>query len=118
MIRLQPTTRIGRKPEAGLLDLEHPGVRRFPREPISKRNALIADCQLKLEQRLVCIAKGKGPPVQAMVYLCGPASDQQILDFMLENPDAQQCAEGLGQLALDCGSRDNVSCIVIDVVDK
>ena len=50
--------------------------------------------------------------------LCGPASDQQILNFCQETPDAQQCAEGLGQLALDCGSRDNVSCIVIDVVDE
>lgn len=50
--------------------------------------------------------------------LCGPATDQQILNYMLETPDVQQCAEGLGQLALDCGSRDNVSCIVIEVVDK
>lgn len=50
--------------------------------------------------------------------LCGPASDQQILSFMQETPDVQECAEGLGQLALDCGSRDNVSCIVIDVVEK
>lgn len=50
--------------------------------------------------------------------LCGPVSDQQILSFMMEQPDPQQCAEGLGQLALDCGSRDNVSCIVIDVVEK
>jgi PPM family protein phosphatase len=47
--------------------------------------------------------------------LCGPASDEQILEFMLANPDAQSCADGLGQLALDNGSRDNVSCIVIDV---
>jgi protein phosphatase len=29
----------------------------------------------------------------------------------------QQCAEGLGQLALDQNSRDNVSCVVIDVVE-
>jgi protein phosphatase len=50
--------------------------------------------------------------------LCGPVTDQQILSFMQENQDPQQCAEGLGQLALDCGSRDNVSCIVIDVADK
>jgi PPM family protein phosphatase len=49
--------------------------------------------------------------------LCGPASDEQILKFMLETPDVQQCAEGLGQLALDCNSRDNVSCIVIEVVE-
>jgi protein phosphatase len=29
----------------------------------------------------------------------------------------QTCAEKLGQLALDKGSRDNVSCIVFEVVD-
>lgn len=50
--------------------------------------------------------------------LCGPASDQQILDFMLKTPDVQQCTDGLCQLALDCGSRDNVSAIVIDVVES
>src|SRR5947209_27564 len=50
--------------------------------------------------------------------LCGPANDDQILRFMLDTPDVQQCAEGLGQLALDCGSRDNVSCIVIEVAEK
>lgn len=48
--------------------------------------------------------------------LCGPASDEDILEFMQGSPDAQECAEGLGQLALEKGSRDNVSCIVIDVV--
>ena len=30
----------------------------------------------------------------------------------------QACADGLGQLALDSGSRDNVSCIVIEVIDR
>ena len=34
--------------------------------------------------------------------LCGPASDEQILSFMLENADTQQCADGLCQLALEC----------------
>jgi PPM family protein phosphatase len=41
--------------------------------------------------------------------------DQQLLGFVQEHPEAQACADGLGQLALDNGSRDNVSCIVIDV---
>jgi protein phosphatase len=50
--------------------------------------------------------------------LCGPVSDEQILKFMLETPDVQRCAEGLGQLALDCGSRDNVSSIVIEVIEN
>jgi protein phosphatase len=50
--------------------------------------------------------------------LTGPVNDEQILKFMSENPDVQACADGLGQLALDQGSRDNVSCIVIEVVDQ
>lgn len=73
---------------------------------------------------------GEGPdikvvPIQAgdRFLLCsdgmsGPVPDEQILDFMLRHPDVQQCADGLGQLALDMGSRDNVSCIVIEVVNQ
>jgi protein phosphatase len=49
--------------------------------------------------------------------LSGVVTDENILNFMVEHPEAQQCADGLGQLALDSGSRDNVSTIVIDVVD-
>ncbi len=48
--------------------------------------------------------------------LTGPVPDQQLLSFINEHPDVQECADGLGQLALDNGSRDNVSCIVIEVV--
>ena len=47
--------------------------------------------------------------------LCGPVSDEQLLSFVKEKQDVQECADGLGQLALDQGSRDNVSCIVIAV---
>jgi protein phosphatase len=50
--------------------------------------------------------------------MSGPVPDEQILDFVLRHPDVQQCADGLGQLALDMGSRDNVSCIVIEVVNQ
>ena len=49
--------------------------------------------------------------------LSGVVSDEQLLNFVTEHPDPQQCAEGLGQLALDQGSRDNVSCIVIEVTE-
>jgi protein phosphatase len=49
--------------------------------------------------------------------LSGVVSDENMLGFVLENPDVQQCAEGLGKLALDSGSRDNVSCIVIEVAE-
>jgi PPM family protein phosphatase len=49
--------------------------------------------------------------------LTGPVNDDQLLSFVQQQSDMQACAEGLGQLALDSGSRDNVSCIVIEVVE-
>jgi PPM family protein phosphatase len=72
---------------------------------------------------------GEGPEVAAETIqpgdrflLCtdglhGVVSDEKLLEFMLKHADPQECADGLGQLALENGSRDNVSCIVIDVVD-
>jgi serine/threonine protein phosphatase PrpC len=70
---------------------------------------------------------GDGPEVSAVpvqpgdrFLLCtdglhGVVQDDKILEFMNGQPDPQACADGLVQLALDSGSRDNVSCIVIDV---
>jgi protein phosphatase len=49
--------------------------------------------------------------------LSGVVPDVQLMNFIQENTDVQKCAEGLGQLALDSGSRDNVSCIVIEVTE-
>ena len=72
---------------------------------------------------------GEGPEVKVVqlqagdrFLLCtdglsGVVPDEQLLSFLTEHPDAQQCAEGLGQLALDQGSRDNVSVIVIEVAE-
>jgi PPM family protein phosphatase len=72
---------------------------------------------------------GEGPEVKALtlqpgdrLLLCtdgltGVVSDEAILGYMQDQPDVQKCAEGLGQLALDSGSRDNVSCIVIEVTE-
>jgi PPM family protein phosphatase len=72
---------------------------------------------------------GEGPEVKVVqlqpgdrFLLCtdglsGVVGDEQLLNFMTEHPDPQQCAEGLGQLALDQGSRDNVSVIVIEVAE-
>jgi protein phosphatase len=48
--------------------------------------------------------------------LTGSVPDPQLLSYIQEQADVQQCADGLAQLALDQGSRDNVSCIVIEVV--
>src|SRR5262249_47747434 len=50
--------------------------------------------------------------------LTGPVEDDRLLSSVRENPDVQKCADALGQLALDSGSRDNVSCIVLEVVDS
>lgn len=49
--------------------------------------------------------------------LSGVVTDQQLLEFMATQPEPQACADALGQFALDNGSRDNISTIVIDVVD-
>lgn len=73
---------------------------------------------------------GEGPEVKALsiqpgdiFLLCtdglsGVVPDEQLQSFVAENTDVQKCAEGLGQLALDNGSRDNVSCIVIEVAES
>ncbi|MBI3823666.1 MAG: serine/threonine-protein phosphatase [Planctomycetes bacterium] len=50
--------------------------------------------------------------------LTGPVPDEKIRKFIDEHPNVQECADGLGKLALDDGSRDNVSCIVIEVVEN
>jgi protein phosphatase len=49
--------------------------------------------------------------------LTGVVTDDQLLNFINQQSDMQACAEGLGQLALDTGSRDNVSCIMIEVTE-
>ncbi len=73
---------------------------------------------------------GEGPEVKVVqlqvgdrFLLCtdglsGVVPDDQLLNFIREKTDVQECADGLGQLALDQGSRDNVSCIVIEVLEK
>ena len=47
--------------------------------------------------------------------LSGVVSDDGLAAFMGNQTDAQACAEGLGQHALDSGSRDNVSAVVLEV---
>ena len=72
---------------------------------------------------------GDGPDVKSIALeagdkfllcsdgLSGPVPEDKLLEFMNSHQNVQECADGLGQLALDMGSRDNVSVIVIDVVD-
>ncbi|MEZ6140206.1 MAG: protein phosphatase 2C domain-containing protein [Zavarzinella sp.] len=47
--------------------------------------------------------------------LHGVVSDESIFTCMASYPDPQACADGLVKLALESGSRDNVTCVVIDV---
>ena len=70
---------------------------------------------------------GEGPEVKAVpiqagdrIVMCtdgmsGSVNDADLLTFVQSHPQVQECADGLGQLALDNGSRDNVSVIVIEV---
>jgi protein phosphatase len=72
---------------------------------------------------------GEGPEVKVVsvragdrLLLCsdglsGVVPDAELLKFIQEQTNVQDCAEGLGQLALDSGSKDNVSAIVIEVVE-
>ncbi len=70
---------------------------------------------------------GEGPEVKALTLepgerfllctdgLTGVVPDDRLAQSLQDHTDVQQCADALGQLALDSGSRDNVSCIVIEV---
>jgi protein phosphatase len=71
---------------------------------------------------------GEGPDVKAIplqagdrLILCtdgltGVVNDERLVDFVRQQSDAQECADALCQLALDSGSKDNISCIVIEAV--
>jgi len=72
---------------------------------------------------------GEGPEVKTVfirpgdqVVLCtdgltGVVPDERILETMQQFDDPQLCAEALCQLALDMGSRDNVSSIVVEIIE-
>src|SRR5438874_6892592 len=72
---------------------------------------------------------GEGPEVKAIplqngdrFVLCtdgvtGAVPDDVLLEYVSSQPDVQACADGLGQLALERGSKDNVSCIIIEAVE-
>lgn len=49
--------------------------------------------------------------------LTGVVTDDGLATFVTGQTDMQACAEGLGQHALDNGSRDNVSAIMIEVTE-
>jgi len=73
---------------------------------------------------------GEGPEVRVVqlqagdrLILCtdgvtGVVPDERLTSFALEKPDVQECADGIGQLALEMGSRDNVSVIVVEVAES
>jgi protein phosphatase len=49
--------------------------------------------------------------------LCGVVPDEQLQNYIKDQTEMQACADGLCQLALDGGSRDNISCVVVEVVE-
>jgi protein phosphatase len=49
--------------------------------------------------------------------LSGVVADEQLANFIKDQTDMQACADGLCQLALDAGSRDNISCVMVEVVE-
>jgi PPM family protein phosphatase len=49
--------------------------------------------------------------------LWGVVRDEQLAAILTQMLDAQVCADDLAQLALTQGSRDNVSCVVVNVVE-
>jgi len=73
---------------------------------------------------------GEGPEVKVVslqagdrFVLCtdglsGVVPDDKMLAYVRDQSDMQVCADGLVQLALDSGSRDNVSCVVLEVAEK
>jgi protein phosphatase len=73
---------------------------------------------------------GEGPEVKPVTVqagdrfllctdgLSGVVSDEDLLKYIREQTEMQQCADGLCQLALDSGSRDNVSCVVIEIMES
>jgi protein phosphatase len=73
---------------------------------------------------------GDGPEVKVVplqprdrILLCTAGvhtavPDEHLLLFMRQHAEVQQCADGLCQFALDAGSRNNVSCIVIEMVEN
>lgn len=50
--------------------------------------------------------------------LHGAVPNERLLDCMRQHADAEGCAAALCRRALDSGSRDNISCIVIDVAAR
>ena len=73
---------------------------------------------------------GEGPEVKVInvqagdrFLLCtdglsGVVGDDQLAEFITGQSDMQQCADALCQLALDQGSPDNISCVVIEVAES
>jgi protein phosphatase len=49
--------------------------------------------------------------------LSGVVSDEQLRSFSKNKAAVEECATGLCQFALNQGSRDNVSCVVIEAVE-
>src|SRR2546423_9702848 len=70
---------------------------------------------------------GEGPEVKVVslqagdrLLLCtdglsGVVADDQLLNYIKDKTNMQECADGLCDFALEAGSRDNISCVMIEV---
>jgi serine/threonine protein phosphatase PrpC len=97
---------------------------------ISPAEARVHKYRNVLWKYLGCKEVGDGPEVKVLTphkgdrfLLCtdglsGVVPDETLQSFVVENANPQHCADGLGQLALDSGSKDNVSCIVMEFTES
>jgi protein phosphatase len=72
---------------------------------------------------------GEGPEIKNLyvrpgdrILMCtdglsGVVPDERMLEVVEQHNDPQACADALCQLALEMGSRDNVSCVMLEVVE-
>jgi putative DNA methylase len=86
--------------------VEQFGVMRFGHRP-RVADTFCGSGQIPFEAALLCTDG-----------LHGVVSDERILRCMRQYPEVEKCADALCQLALDSGSRDNVACIVIEMVER
>jgi PPM family protein phosphatase len=97
---------------------------------ISAAEARVHKYRNVLWKYLGCKEVGDGPEVKVLTLhkgdryllctdgLTGVVPDETLQRVVLENGNVQHCADELGQLALDSGSKDNVSCIVMEFTES
>lgn len=78
MIRFEPSPRVERNLEPGLLGRDHAQPGWLVREPVSKRNTLVAGSQLDFNRGVVRVAKRQATAVQELVHPRRAAGEQLV----------------------------------------